>query len=304
MTNTLYYGDNLRILREHIPDESIDLIYLAVPRLKRYLDETTGRSVQAVWDDIFPVNSQAKERLGYPTQKPLALLERIVNASSNPGDIVLDPFCGCGTAVAAAQKLGRRWIGIDVTHLAITLIKNRLTDSFPGIEFEVKGEPADVGAARMLAEQDRYQFQWWALSLVKAKPVDGQKKGADKGIDGVIVFVDDPTHKPKRCLVQVKSGGVKSGTIRDLVGTLQREGAEMAMLVTLEPASGPMQTEAVEAGFYTSGFWGRDFPRVQIVTIEDLLAGKKPDVPPARQTFQQAPVIGERAAQGVLKLSE
>lgn len=272
-----------------------------MPMLKRYSDEQKGVPLQDVWTNIKPMHNLSSERLGYPTQKPLSLLERIINASSNPGDVVLDPFCGCGTAVAAAQKLGRQWIGIDVTHLAITLIKNRLTDSFPGIEFEVKGEPADLGAARLLAEQDRYQFQWWALSLVKAKPVEGkEKKGADKGIDGVIIFVDDATHKPKRCLVQVKSGGVNSGTVRDLVGTLQREQAELALLVTLEPSTAPMRQEAVTAGFYDSPSWGRQFPKVQIVTIEELLGGKKLDLPPARQTFQQAPVIGEGASQGVL----
>ncbi|CAN5642439.1 site-specific DNA-methyltransferase [soil metagenome] len=267
-----------------------------MPRYKRYLDEMLGVALQDDWDDIPPASG--RERLGYPTQKPLSLLERIINASSNPGDIVLDPFCGCGTAVVAAQKLGRQWIGIDVTHLAISLIKYRLQDSFPGIEFEVKGEPADAGSATMLAEADRYQFQWWALSLVKAKPVEGkEKKGADKGIDGVIVFVDDASQKPKRCLVQVKSGHVSSATIRDLVGALQREGAELALLVTLEPSSGPMQQEAVTAGFYDSVGWGRQFPKVQIITIEELMAGKKPDLPPARQTFQQAPVIGEGAKQ-------
>ncbi|CAN5692622.1 site-specific DNA-methyltransferase [soil metagenome] len=272
---------------------------------RRFLDELKGKPVQNLWDDIDFIQSQAGERLGYPTQKPLALLERIISASSNPGDVVLDPFCGCGTAVIAAQKLGRQWIGIDVTHLAISLIKYRLEDSFPGIEFDVKGEPADEGAARMLAEADRYQFQWWALSLVKAKPIEGkEKKGADKGIDGVIVFVDDVSRKAKRCLVQVKSGGVNSGTMRDLVGTLQRENAELAMLVTLEQFSGPMRTESVEAGFYDSPGWGRSYPKVQIITIGELLSGKKPDLPPARQTFQQSPVIGESVQQKALDLAD
>ena len=169
-----------------------------------------------------PINSEAAERLGYPTQKPLALLERIIQASSNPGDVVLDPFCGCGTAVAAAQKLDRRWIGIDITHLAISLQKYRLAAMFPGLKFEVIGEPEDLGAARQLAEDDRYQFQWWALSLVRAKPLGGQegskagKKGSDKGVDGVITFIDDNTGKPKRVLVQVKSGHVNAGDVRDL----------------------------------------------------------------------------------------
>src|SRR5215470_3987558 len=154
----------------------------------------------------------AAERLGYPTQKPLALLERIISASSNAGDIVLDPFCGCGTAIAAAQKLGRKWIGIDITHLSIALMKYRLEAMYPGIKFKVVGEPKDIGAARQLATEDRYQFQWWSLSLIRARPLGGEagsregKKGSDKGIDGVIAFIDDTTGKAKRVLVQVKSG--------------------------------------------------------------------------------------------------
>ena len=273
------------------------------PRYIRYLDELKGVPLQAIWTDVPPVNAKALERLGYPTQKPLALLERIISGSSNPGDIVLDPFCGCGTAVIAAQKLGRQWIGIDVTHLAISLIKYRLEDSFPGIEFDVRGEPADVGAALMLAEADRYQFQWWALSLVKAKPVEGkEKKGADKGIDGVIVFVDDVSRMAKRCLVQVKSGGVNRATVGELVGTVSREKAELGLLVTLELSTGPMRQEAVETGFYDSPGWGRTYPKIQIITIAELLAGKRPDLPPARQTFQQAPVIGENIQQPALGL--
>ena len=166
-------------------------------RLKRYLEDTPGVPLQALWDDIPPINSQAAERLGYPTQKPLALLERIINTSSNPGDVILDPFCGCGTAIAAAQKLERKWIGIDITHLSIALQKYRLQDMFPEIQFKVIGEPTDIGAAKQLAQDDRYQFQWWALSLIRAKPLGGKegskvgKKGSDKGIDGVITFIDD-----------------------------------------------------------------------------------------------------------------
>jgi site-specific DNA-methyltransferase (adenine-specific) len=132
-----------------------------------------GETVDSLWDDISPINSQAQERLGYPTQKPLALLERIISASSNPGDVVLDPFCGCGTAIHAAQKLGRQWIGIDITHLAISLIEKRLRDAFPGIEFEVHGTPKDLASARDLADRDKYQFQWWAVSMVDALPFGG-----------------------------------------------------------------------------------------------------------------------------------
>jgi len=265
-----------------------------VPRYKRYLDEMLGFPLQDDWDDISPINSQAKERLGYPTQKPLTLLERIIEVSSNPNDIILDPFCGCGTAIAAAQKLGRKWIGIDITHLSIALQKYRLEAMFPGIQFKVRGEPEDIGAAKQLAQDDRYQFQWWALSLIRAKPLGGQegsktgKKGSDKGIDGVITFIDDTTGKPKRVLVQVKSGHVKSGDIRDLVGTVQRENAAIGVFITLEPPSKDMITEAVSAGYYESPGWHQKYPRIQIKTIAELLKGARLDMPPQYGTFKQA----------------
>ena len=263
-------------------------------RLKLYLDETRGLPIQNLWDDIPPINSMAQERLGYPTQKPLALLERIINASSNPGDVVLDPFAGCGTTVAAAQKLGRRWIGIDITHLSIALLKYRLEAMFPDIQFTVRGEPEDVAAARQLAHDDRYQFQWWALSLVRAKPLGGQeggktgKKGADKGVDGVITFVDE-RGKPKQALVQVKSGKVSSREIRDLVGTVQREGAAIGVFITLDEPTGEMRREAVSAGFYHSPVWNQDYPRIQILTVHDLLHGADVKMPRfAAITFKQA----------------
>ena len=263
-------------------------------RLKRYLDQTTGGSVQDVITDIPPLNSQAAERLGYPTQKPLALLERIIQTSSNVGDVVLDPFCGCGTTIAAAHQLGRTWIGIDITHLSIALQKYRLDAMFPGMAFAVVGEPQDVGAAAQLARDDRYQFQWWALSLVKARPLGGEtgsktgKKGRDQGIDGVITFIDDTTDKPKRVLVQVKSGKVSSRDIRDLVGTLEREHAALGVFITLEAPTRDMTTEAVSAGFYHSPGWGREYPRLQILTIDALLGGASIHMPPPFGTFRQA----------------
>lgn len=266
----------------------------AIPREKRYLDESAGVPLDTNWTDISPINSQAAERLGYPTQKPLALLERIIQASSNPGDVVLDPFCGCGTTIAAAQKLGRRWIGVDITHLAIALQKYRLEEMFPGVKFEVIGEPEDLGAARQLAKDDRYQFQWWALSLVRAKPMGSEagekkgKKGADRGIDGVINFVDDASGKPKRVLVQVKSGHVSSNQVRDLRGVLDREEGAIGVFITLEPPTAEMKKEATTAGFYESLTWGRKYPRIQILSIVDLLHGAKIDMPPAWGTFKQA----------------
>jgi DNA modification methylase len=259
-----------------------------MPSYKRYLDEMPGVPLQDDWADIRIPGPT--ERLGYPTQKPLALLERIIQSSSNPGDVVLDPFCGCGTAVVAAQKLDRRWIGIDVTHLAISLMKNRLTDMFgETLQFEVHGTPEDVGSARMLAEADRYEFQYWANSLVNAQPIDGtEKKGADRGIDGVIRFIDDEKETLKRVLVQVKSGHVQRNTMGELRGTIEREHAEMGMLITLDPPTKPMHQEAVEAGTYYSPGWDREYPRMQIWTIEQLLSGAEPKIPPMRATFQRA----------------
>ncbi|MCL4238561.1 MAG: restriction endonuclease [Anaerolineae bacterium] len=262
-----------------------------------YLDEKLGMPVQDWWDDILRVGNTSRERLGYPTQKPLALLERIVSASSNPGDVVLDPFAGCGTAVAAAHKLDRRWIGIDITHLSINLLKFRLRDMFgltPGADYQVIGEPVTVDGARQLAEDDRFQFQFWALSLVQARPLGGEvggrtgKRGADRGVDGLITFIDDNTGRPKKIIVQVKSGKVKSGDIRDLKGTVEREKAAMGVFITLEPPTREMVTEAVSAGFYRSPGWGRDYPRIQMRTIEELLGGAGIEMPLSSVTFRQA----------------
>jgi site-specific DNA-methyltransferase (adenine-specific) len=279
-------------------------------RLKRYLDDNKGVPLQALWTDIPPINSQAAERLHYPTQKPLALLDRIIQTSSNPDFWILDPFCGCGTAIASAQKLGRKWIGIDITHLSIALQKYRLEAMFPGIKFKVVGEPKDIGAARQLASEDRYQFQWWALSLIRARPLGGQegsregKKGSDKGIDGVIAFIDDTTGKAKRVLVQVKSGHVNSSHIRDLVGTLKRESAAIGVFITLEPPSKDMTTEAVSAGFYHSPGWNKDYPRIQILTIDELLHNAEVKMPPQFGTFKQAQRVQQSdAVQGELGLA-
>ena len=269
------------------------------PRLKQFLDEMPGVHLQDIWSDIPPINAHAAERLGYPTQKPVALLERIISASSNPGDVVLDPFCGCGTTIAAAQKLGRHWIGIDITNLAIALQKYRLQDAYgleAGRDYLVIGEPKDLASAAQLAHDSRHQFEWWALSLIRAQPINpgdssGKKgkKGADRGIDGQIVFIDDSSGKPKRILVQVKSGHVSASIVRDLRGVIEREGAALGVLITLDPPSQPMKTEAASAGYYTSPGWGRDYPRLQILTVEGLLAGvERLDRPPAAVTFKQA----------------
>jgi len=247
------------------------------PRLKRYLDEMAGVLMGNVWTDIAPINSQAQERLGYPTQKPEALLERIITASSNEGDVILDPFCGCGTAVAVAQKLNRRWIGIDITHLAINLIKKRLRDHF-GEEvsktYEVIGEPVSVSDAAELAKQDPFQFQSWALGLVGARVATSAKKGADRGIDGRLYFHDDSSGKSKQVILSVKAGEhVNVAHVRDLRGVLDREKADIGVLISMEKPSKPMVKEAAEAGSYKSPFTGERFSKIQILTVEELLKG-------------------------------
>jgi hypothetical protein len=258
------------------------------PRYKQFLADAPGAPIQDVWSDIDAINSQAQERLGYPTQKPEALLERIIKATTDGPDIVLDPFCGCGTTIAAAQKLGRHWIGIDITHLAISLIRSRLTDTFAGAAtYEVVGEPVSLPDAAALAASEPYQFQWWALGLVGARPVD-QKKGADKGVDGRIYFhVGDG--KTRQIIFSVKAGHVTVSHVRDLRGVLDREKAEMGALLSLEAPTGPMRKEAASAGFFTSP-WGKH-PRIQLMTVEDLLTGSTLNRPPIQTsvTFKKAP---------------
>lgn len=247
------------------------------PRLIRYEDESKGRALGDVWDDIPPLNMRAAERLGYPTQKPAALLERIIAASSDAGDVVLDPFCGCGTTIYAAQKLDRRWIGIDVTHLAISLIERRLKEAFGDIPFRVHGTPKDLAGARDLAHRDKYQFQWWALSLIDAQPYGGKKKGADSGIDGLIYFRSD-ARTTERAIVSVKGGdNVGVPMVRDLKGVLEREKAPIGVFLTLAQPTRPMEAEAAAAGFYTLG--ERRYPRLQIITVEQALNGAKPAIP-------------------------
>lgn len=238
-------------------------------------EESKGLPRRDVWE-ISIIAGSSKERLGYPTQKPEALLERIIQASSNEGDIVLDPFCGCGTSISVAERLHRRWVGIDITHIAISLIRSRLHTTF-GEElapYEVLGVPTDVASAEALALEDRYKFQWWAVGLVDGRPAQDKKKGKDTGIDGYVYFFDDNSGKPKKIVIQVKSGNVKSGDIRDLNGVVGRERAEIGVFITLKPATREMQKEALSSGFYESEFYGH-FPKIQIFTVEQLLAGQK-----------------------------
>jgi site-specific DNA-methyltransferase (adenine-specific) len=273
----------------------------AVPRYKRFLDEMKGVAITDIWTDIPPINSQAQERLGYPTQKPEALLERLIKTSSNEGDLILDPFCGCGTTIQVSQRLNRRWIGVDVTHLAIGLIKKRLSDAFgDGIRrtYEVVGEPTDYAGAAELAAEDKYQFQWWALGQVGARPIE-QKKGADRGIDGRLYFHDEGPGKSKQIIFSVKAGGVTVSQVRDLRGVLEREKAEIGVFICFEEPTKPMLREATEAGLYRSGPLSREtYPRIQILTIQQILDGKQPQYPRHRidDTFKKAPKVAPEAA--------
>ena len=265
-----------------------------MPVLKRYLDEQHGVPLQDFWTGI-RLTTASPERLGYPTQKPEALLERIIRASSNEGDVVLDPFCGCGTTVSVSQRLGRRWVGIDVTHLAITLIKSRLLDTHgPEVTkfYRVVGEPTTVQDARTLAgEKDRYQFQYWALGLVGARPQPSdQKKGADKGIDGRLFFHDDvETAATKQVVFSVKSGTLKADDIRALGHVVEREKAQIGVLITMEEPTRKMRADAASVSFYNSP-WGTSHPKLQILTVAELLDGRKVDMPRSldMRTFKKA----------------
>jgi DNA modification methylase len=263
-----------------------------IAREKRYLDEMPGRPVTDIWYDIEHLHGSHQESLGYPTQKPEGLLERIITASSNEGDVILDPFCGCGTATVVAQRLKRRWIGIDITHLAVALIKHRLHDMFGGkIQYKVIGEPVSLPDAKALAENDPYQFQWWALGLVGARPIE-EKKGADRGIDGRLFFHDEADSKKsatKQIILSVKSGKVSVKDMRDLRGVVDRENAQIGVLICMEKPTRDMRRESASAGFYKS-HWGTH-PKLQILTIEELLTGHKidyPDIAGVNVTFRRA----------------
>lgn len=242
-----------------------------------------GVAIDDVWDEVALyspwIKSFSQEKLGYATQKPITLLERIISVSSKPGDVVLDPFCGCGTTIAAAQELGRPWIGIDITHLAVNLIKHRLMmQRVDPKTFTVVGEPTDIGGAKELAASDPYQFQWWALGLVGARPVE-QKKGADRGIDGRLFFHDEQGDETKQVILSVKAGHLTPGYVRDLRGVVERESAAIGVLLSMETPTRPMKQEAADAGLY-DGPWGKKYPRIQLLTIPDRLDGRTIDMPP------------------------
>ena len=261
------------------------------PRLKRYVDDQPGVVAGDVWGDISPLNSRAAERLGYPTQKPLKLLERILEASSKPGDVVLDPFCGCGTTVDAAQKMGRRWIGIDVTYISIDLIVKRLQHTYGDAiasTFKVTGIPHDVAAARAMFSDSAFEFERWAVTLVGAQP--NQKQVGDKGIDGVGRFVlGNKKTEVGKILVSVKGGKtINPSMARDLAGTVKQHGAQMGILVTLEPATKGVQEVIDQSGYWTHPANGAKYPVLQHFTIQELLRGKRPHVPPMYAPYIEA----------------
>lgn len=268
----------------------------AWPMYERYITANDGQPISDMWafqpytngtvfgteggidDDVRWLSPRDQERLGYPTQKPEGLLERIIRATTDEGDLVLDPFCGCGTTICVAQKLHRRWIGIDITHLAVALIKHRLADMF-GVDarYTVTGEPVTLSGAEELASEDPYQFQWWALGRVNARPAEG-KKGADHGIDGRLYFHDEgPQGKTKQVVFSVKAGKTNVSHVRDLRGVLEREKATIGVLISMQETTKPMRQEAANAGFYESR-WGQH-PRIQLLTIEALLGGARVDMP-------------------------
>ena len=291
----------------------------AWPTPVRYLSDTAGQPIQDIWSyqpytegtvygtdkgieyDVAWLGPTDPERLGYQTQKPVGILERIIESSCPKSGVVLDPFCGCGTTIAAAIKLERRWIGIDITQAAMVVIKKRLRDTFGDkVSFTVIGEPVSVADAKVLATEDPYQFQWWALGKVDARPVE-EKKGSDKGIDGRLYFHDEAEGgKTKQIIFSVKSGQTGPAHIRDLRGVVEREKAEIGVFICMQKPTKAMRTEAASAGFYKSPWQEKPYPRLQILTIEELLSGKRIDCPPLGQvsvTFKKAPKAKGKGAE-------
>ncbi|KPP88801.1 site-specific DNA-methyltransferase [Erythrobacter sp. HL-111] len=288
----------------------------ALPRYKQYLDTADGTLFQDIWayqpgtkgclvgtdegiDEDVKWLDAGGEKMPYPTQKPVGLLSRIIEASSNEGDVVLDPFCGCGTAVHAAEKLGRKWIGIDVTHLAIGLIEKRMNEAFPGLEFEVKGRPQSLAAAQDLARRDKHQFELWALSIIEAVPWKGGRKGADGGIDGIIYFKPDGK-KTEKAIVEVKGGAVGVKDIGRLAQVMDRENAPLGVFLTAQPPTRAMERDAAAVGVWENEYTGRTHPRLQILTLAELFQNRRPDIPWVDTSGQKKARREDRTEQGKL----
>ncbi|HMU58896.1 MAG TPA: DNA methyltransferase, partial [Chitinophagaceae bacterium] len=263
-----------------------------VPRFKRYLDEMKGLAIQSIVDDIPPLSASSAEKLGYPTQKPEALLERIVSASSNEGDVVADFFCGCGTSISVAQRLNRKWLGADISHLAVRLILKRLIDTYgEGVKDNVKlhGFPKDVASAKMLAqdtENGRFGFQEWVIEVLLHGVVN-IKKVADGGFDGYLTYQTD---KAKEfVLIETKSGGVNVKNIREFVQVIDKQKAAAGIFVCFaDTVTKEMLKEAKAAGHIKLGTMDTGLDKIQIITVDDLLNGKQPNLPNISSTFKKA----------------
>ncbi|WP_315760671.1 DNA methyltransferase [Sphingomonas sp. Y38-1Y] len=298
----------------------------ALPTYRQYLDRSPGNLLQDIWayqphtrgalygskegidEDVRWLTAQGnRERLGYPTQKPVGLLERILSASSDPGAVVLDPFCGCGTAVHAAQRMGRQWIGIDITYLSIGLIERRLMDAFPGIQFSVVGEPSSLSDAEHLASVEPHQFQYWITQKIGGQPYRGGRKGPDRGVDGYIYYTRNAVGAGQTAtaaaIISVKAGrNVGVAMVRDLRGVLEREKSDIGVFVCVTAPSRDMEREAAAAGIWTDPVTAEAFPRVQLFTLAELFQGRRPRVPLLdRQTgFRRAAKDGGSGQQASL----
>lgn len=256
------------------------------PQMKRH--QSSGMPIQDVISDIAPINSMAAERLRYPTQKPETLLERLIAASSNRNDTVLDPFCGCGTTVAAAQFLKRKWIGVDVAYDAIKIIRDRMQriGLKDGRDYEVWGDPESLEDAMSLADEHKYQFQWWAVRRLGAREID-YKRGADQGVDGRLVLrAERLGRRLPEAIIQVKAGKATRAHVAQLTGDVEGENVELGVLVTRTKATKAMREAASRVGDYTDG--KKWYPRIQLLTAADIIAGKGVEYPERMLTAKKA----------------
>jgi DNA modification methylase len=277
--------------------EKEGLIYFppkgGVPRFKRFLDEQKGNLVESIWIDIPPVNSQAQERLGYPTQKPEALMERIIKASSNEGDLVADFFCGCGTTVTAAQRLKRQWIGVDISHLAVKLMANRLVNAF-GKEiqgtFVISGFPKDIDSAKELAENThggRLKFEEWIVEVMLHGVLNDNR--TQMGYDGYFTF--DVQGDKQIGMIEVKSGSATPNQLNHFIKTVDSKGGHIGVFVCFDSQiKNSMRKIAKEEGFYNEELFGHHYPKIQIISVEQLLNGEMINIPVStKTTFKVAP---------------